>query len=443
MALARANIEPEAWTDPAFALLARYLGLPDRDVALIRCAKLWAWQTAEYSPDDPHYVVSSEVIETFLGVTDAASAMVKAGLAVEEPDGFLIRGSRGRIEWLWNLQENGKKGGEATKRKHGQQQKRKRSSKTGPPGPALPPAQPGLFDLDLSIPEREREPGARARDPVVPSAATAAYMAPEHPTCAERSQRSDVNPPLQPVRSAANSPTRNDAHDTTCAECIRHPDLLVAGQPVRSAASAPTNVFHRDLKPPNVATCAERSQLSDEAVRLEPPVRSAASAPTHSISAAIGDRDLKPANVISLDPRARAREQILREIPRLHAEAFNRARDELALDVRPMHVLGDPAERALQDLLDQLPVLDGVLDDCKHVIAIRYAEAIHAVKTVQYLGASMWKRDNFAKAKSLSVDEAKRVRAGPAASTPNGPRPARATGLTALLDGIKNHGGTT
>jgi hypothetical protein len=344
--LARANIEPEAWTDPAFAMLARFLGLPDRDVALIRCAKLWAWQTAEYSPADPHYVVSAEVIETFLGHADAASAMVRAGLATEDPDGFYVKGSRGRIEWLWNLHQNGKKGGEATKRKHaaqvGQRSKRKRGDKTGPPAPATAgapaSAQLGLLDLDLDQ-NQKSEPGARARDPGVPTPGPATYMAPEQP------------PPAT----------------------------------------------YRDPKPPNV---------------------------------------------IAIDPRARSREAIVREIPKLHAELFNRARTELALDVRPMGLVGDPAERALQQLLDQLPVLDGVLEDCKHVLAVRYAEAIDK-RTVKFFDATVWLPVCFGKAKSMTVAEASaEARAGPAAA--RGRSPPRASALISLLDDIgQQHGGTT
>ena len=98
---ARINIEAQAWGDLRFAKLARYLNLADHEHALIKCARLWSWQTENYSPDRPTYVVDADTVDAALGIRDSAPAMVKADLAEEVPDGFRICGSAGRIEWLW------------------------------------------------------------------------------------------------------------------------------------------------------------------------------------------------------------------------------------------------------------------------------------------------------------------------------------------------------
>lgn len=132
---ARVTIDREAWTDPAFITLARLLGLTDSDHALIKCARIWAWQTDNYTPDNPTYVVDQDTIEAFLG-PGGAQAMVRAKLADEEPDGFFIRGSVGRIEWLYPRRAASQKGGEATKRKADAAKRRKEGNKQRPnPGP--------------------------------------------------------------------------------------------------------------------------------------------------------------------------------------------------------------------------------------------------------------------------------------------------------------------
>jgi hypothetical protein len=110
--LARISIEAGAWTDPRFAMLARYLGLADAEHALIRCARVWAWQTERFTPDAPTYVVTAELLETLMGPGSPA-ALVRADLAEELPEGFRIRGSEGRIEWLANRRRSAVMGGRA------------------------------------------------------------------------------------------------------------------------------------------------------------------------------------------------------------------------------------------------------------------------------------------------------------------------------------------
>jgi len=370
MTLARANIEPEAWTDPRFLILAKAAGFgpgeAGREVAIVRCAKIWAWQTANYTPDEPTYVLSADIIESFLAVDNAAQLMVHARLAEEVPEGFRIKGGETRVEWLWKLSQNGKKGGAATKEKWQRQKapdgarKRSRANKTGPVAPAIATATasavPSLLDLDLDLPRRERAP--RARDPAesaVPSTehgpSATAYMAPEHP----------------------------------------RPEAIV-------------------------------------------------------------DRDPKPPNVIALDPRVRLRDEILRSIPDEHTKLYNRARLELGSNARPMGVVGEPAERALRELLEKLPVLDGVLENCRHVLAIRYHEAIRK-RTLSYFREVVWRRECYDRACSMTLAEAgdevrdrergerdreRDARAGPGRSPARG-----ASALSSLLDSKNRHEGTT
>jgi hypothetical protein len=106
------------------------------------------------------------------------------------------------------------------------------------------------------------------------------------------------------------------------------------------------------------------------------------------------------------------RQAVLAAIVPLHVEIFNRIREALKLEVRPMGVMGDPAERALQVLLHSLPDLASAEADCRHVLAVREAEAM-ATCSVQYLGASVWQPASFAKARALTVGDVARSRAGP------------------------------
>ncbi len=120
------RIEAEAWADLRFTTLARILGLADLDHALIRCARIWSWQAEHYTPESPTYVVDEDTIESALGVGGGA-AMVRSRLAEEVPSGFRIKGTVGRIEWLYQRRVASAKGAAATKRKW--------DHTTGPTGP--------------------------------------------------------------------------------------------------------------------------------------------------------------------------------------------------------------------------------------------------------------------------------------------------------------------
>lgn len=109
-----------------------------------------------------------------------------------------------------------------------------------------------------------------------------------------------------------------------------------------------------------------------------------------------------PAPSLPLDPHARRRGEILRSIAPLHAEVYNRVRIEIGSDADPLQPVGDEQERALRDLLLPMASYDGVEQACRHVLAVREAEALHG-RTVQYLGAGIWKPHNYAKARALTV----------------------------------------
>lgn len=110
------RIDAEAWSDLRFATLARILKLADRDHALIKVARIWSWQAENYTPEKPTYVVDQDTIDSALG-DGGSAAMVRARLAEEVPDGFRIKGAKGKIEWLWKLRQSASKGGEATQAK--------------------------------------------------------------------------------------------------------------------------------------------------------------------------------------------------------------------------------------------------------------------------------------------------------------------------------------
>lgn len=115
------RIESKAWTDTRYTTLALELGLQpgDADVALIRCAAIWRWQTEHYTGEAPTYVVDRSVVNGALKSLAGADAMVAAGLAELQADGRLrIKGGiddkgKSRIDWLWREREKNRAKGHA------------------------------------------------------------------------------------------------------------------------------------------------------------------------------------------------------------------------------------------------------------------------------------------------------------------------------------------
>lgn len=125
------------------------------------------------------------------------------------------------------------------------------------------------------------------------------------------------------------------------------------------------------------------------------------------------DPDPVPALAPSPDPRARLHlvpddprglevGRLLRVLLPLHVEIFNTMRTELELEgeTRPMHVIGDPSERALHERLSAAVTLEGFEEDARHVLAIRQAEA-RKKRTLRFLGVSVW-GESFDWARSMS-----------------------------------------
>lgn len=105
------RLEEEVFTDPAVDALAALLGLADRDSAVGKLARLWAWQTEHYTDAKPTYAVPRAILIGIFGAR-GPEAMVDAGLAALQPDGlYKIHGSdkpngkknpkKTRINWLY------------------------------------------------------------------------------------------------------------------------------------------------------------------------------------------------------------------------------------------------------------------------------------------------------------------------------------------------------
>jgi hypothetical protein len=111
------------------------------------------------------------------------------------------------------------------------------------------------------------------------------------------------------------------------------------------------------------------------------------------------------------DPRAAEQRRLLQEIHAAHRAAHERLRRELGVDdpqrpgyVPAMAVIGDPAERALRDLVAEQVTLDGFADRARHVLAVGEAEA-RRERSLRWFGASLWSRRSFGRAVSMAVGE--------------------------------------
>lgn len=106
------RIEARAWNDIRFRTLARLLGMADPDHALIKVARLWSWQTENYTPENPTYAIDRDTIESILG-EGGPEALVRAKLASETPGGWRMHGTEGQIEWCSDVTEKRQRGGKA------------------------------------------------------------------------------------------------------------------------------------------------------------------------------------------------------------------------------------------------------------------------------------------------------------------------------------------
>lgn len=104
------RIEAKAWDDPRFAIMGHQLRI-DRDTALIKLARVWAYQT-----DEELDAVEPAVVDIIIGIPGAADAAVRARLAELREDGKLrLKGTTdpGRTDWLSRERRTKQLGGRA------------------------------------------------------------------------------------------------------------------------------------------------------------------------------------------------------------------------------------------------------------------------------------------------------------------------------------------
>lgn len=106
--MAAVRVERTALSDPRMKLLAQLLGC-DAFSCLGRMIHVWA-----YCTDQQAYSVSANLLDAMTEIADFGEALVKAGLAEGNLEqGYRIRGTEGRIEWLGKLRESASAGGRA------------------------------------------------------------------------------------------------------------------------------------------------------------------------------------------------------------------------------------------------------------------------------------------------------------------------------------------
>lgn len=105
------RIEDKAFADARFAMLAKLMKLSEADHAIIKVARIWQMQTENYTPERPTYVVHQDIIEAVLG-PKGADHLRLVGLAEDADGGLYMKGTRTRIEWLYNKRRAAAIGGE-------------------------------------------------------------------------------------------------------------------------------------------------------------------------------------------------------------------------------------------------------------------------------------------------------------------------------------------
>lgn len=183
------RIEAKAWTDSRYATVALYLGLSagDAEIALIRCAAIWRWQTEHYTEAAPTYVVPEGVVVGALKSLDGPRALVAAGLAELVEGGLRIKGGKNdkgesRIDWYWRDQQQRSAAGKASESRRGaggrfgakaatspasadDQPTHDRRATDGPP--AEDQRETDSPDSGLRTPDPQKTHTPRARDRVV------------------------------------------------------------------------------------------------------------------------------------------------------------------------------------------------------------------------------------------------------------------------------------
>lgn len=153
---ASVRIEDEAFADQRYERLAVLAGLADADHARGKMAKIWRQCTIE-----KRYVLDELDIQVVFG-KDGASHLISARLAEQTDDGYRIKGTAGRIEWLDDFRAQAENGGKA----------RAATAERGPDGRMLPkPSSPaGQPDRQIYPAESSETSQLDQRHPAASSA---------------------------------------------------------------------------------------------------------------------------------------------------------------------------------------------------------------------------------------------------------------------------------
>lgn len=145
---ASVRIEGEAFGDDRYEDLATIAGLADADHARGKMARLWRQCTLEGSP-----VLPIAYVVRVLG-SRAVDALVGARLGEKlDETSVRIRGTKGRIEWLQKLRDNGRFG-----RKGGRPRKPQNPYGFEKKTPPTPTPSPSPSPTPSLVPEREKTP---------------------------------------------------------------------------------------------------------------------------------------------------------------------------------------------------------------------------------------------------------------------------------------------
>jgi len=156
------RIEDDAFGDLRYDTLAQVAGLADADHARGKMARLWRQCTAERI-----YILTEAEVCAVLGPR-GVNAIIAARLGDQVSRGIRIRGTKGRIEWLANLRENGKKGGRPRKASNETRQKPSGSGESNPPSPS---PSPSPVSAPAPVQGSEIAPAAPSSEPDKPAQA--------------------------------------------------------------------------------------------------------------------------------------------------------------------------------------------------------------------------------------------------------------------------------
>jgi hypothetical protein len=175
-----------------------------------------------------------------------------------------------------------------------------------------------------------------------------------------------------------------------------------AQPPTAQPAQPPTSHQRATNEPPLTKKGKKEQDLQEEPSPENS--GSVSSEPSHD-----GRRDHDPAHAAPTDERQRAISAIVARVGPAHAKAFAAVKAELGSTAIGPSAMDRFDE--LRALLETLASLSDAEERCLHVLAVREAEA-REKRTLQYFGATMWRRTSFEKALAMEVDDVKKPARG-------------------------------